>query len=299
MGGAHERVVDRVHEEEGETAVGAADDEVANIGADVAEVEKPGRAGRESRLYAHEWGAQRGRGGCDSIPGMLLESGLREALAKRGSIALVTPYSSAAPLAALLLCLSLLASAAPAPADPVDAAAQLYREGNRTAAIERIERFLLDNPKDPRGRFLRAQLLADKGDNEGAIELYTGIISEYPELAEPYNNLAVIYAKQGRYELARNYLEQAVQAFPEYSVAFENLGDVYAKLAESSYRSAAQYDKTSSGLKSKISTLTQMLPDQAPAPVFRTPLPPKPVAARKKKGGAPAPASPPPLSPVN
>lgn len=209
----------------------------------------------------------------------------------------MTPSGGAASLAALLLCLALIAPAAPARADAVDAAAQLYQEGNETAALERIEQYLMKNSNDPRGRFLKAQLLAAKGDNEGAIALYTGLIDDYPELAEPYNNLAVIYAQQGRYELARNYLEQAVQAFPEYALALENLGDVYAKLAEDSYRDAAQYDKTSSGLKSKIATLEQMLPDKTPTPVFRTPLPPKPVTSRKKKGSG-SDALPPP-SPVH
>jgi len=99
----------------------------------------------------------------------------------------------------------------------------------------------------------------------------------------------VIYAQQGRYELARNYLERAVAAFPEYSVALENLGDVYAKFSESSYRQAARYDPGNSGLQAKISALTTLLPDKAPAPVFRTPPPAKPTAGTKKKGTGTAP----------
>jgi tetratricopeptide (TPR) repeat protein len=205
----------------------------------------------------------------------------------------VTLPGSAAPLAALLLCLTFIAPV-PARADAVDDAAKLYQEGNEGPALDRIESYLVEHPKDPRGRFLKAQLLTEKGDPEQAIAIYTAIIEEYPELAEPYNNLAVIYAQQGRYELARNYLEQAVQAFPEYSVALENLGDVYVKLAEGSYRDAAQYDKSSSGLKTKLAALAQLLPDKPQAPVFRTPLPPKAVPAKKKKGTNPVAAPTPP-----
>ena len=198
----------------------------------------------------------------------------------------MTLPGSVAPLAALLLCFALLAPL-PARADAVDAAAKLYQEGDDGRALERIESYLVEHPNDPRGRFLKAQLLTEKGATDQAIVLYTSIIEEYPELAEPYNNLAVIYAQQGRYELARNYLEQAVQAFPEYSVALENLGDVYVKLAEGSYLDAARYDKSSTGLKTKLTTLAQLLPDKPQAPVFRTPLPPKPVPAKKKKAANP------------
>jgi tetratricopeptide (TPR) repeat protein len=180
-------------------------------------------------------------------------------------------------------------------ADAVDNAAKLYQEGKDADALERIESYLVEHPNDPRGRFLKAQLLSQKGATDQAIGVYTSIIEEYPELAEPYNNLAVIYAQQGRYELARRYLEQAVQAFPEYSVALENLGDVYVKLAEGAYGDAAQYDKSSSALKTKLTALGQLLPDKPQAPVFRTPLPPKVVPAKKQKGTnpvtAPAPQS--------
>lgn len=199
---------------------------------------------------------------------------------------------SAARLAALLLCFALVAPV-PARADTVDDAAKLYQEGNEAAALERIDRYLLDRPTDVRGRFLKAQLLTAQGKTDEAIVLYNGIIEEFPELAEPYNNLAVIYAQQGRYELALNYLQQAVQAFPEYSVALENLGDVHAKISEASYRQAAKYDPGNSGLQAKIATLTKLIPDKAPTPVFRTPLPPKPGAGAKKKKGsgtAPTPA---------
>ena len=195
----------------------------------------------------------------------------------------------AARRAALLLCIALLAPV-PARADAVDDAAKLYQQGNESAALERLERFLVDQPNDARGRFLKAQLLAQQGRTEEAIALYTAIIDQYPELAEPYNNLAVIYAQQGRYELARTYLEQAVQAFPEYSVALENLGDVYVKFAESSYRNAARYDPGNSALQTKISTVTKLLPDQPPTPVFRAPPPPKPVGGTKKGGSRNAPA---------
>lgn len=188
-------------------------------------------------------------------------------------------------LAAPLLCLALVCPT-PARADVVDDAAKLYQQGNASAALERIDGYLADHPTDARGRFLKAQLLASQGRADEAAALYGAISEEFPELAEPYNNLAVIYAQQGRYELARNYLERAVQAYPEYSVALENLGDLYAKFAETSYRQAARYDPSNAALQTKIATVTQLLPDKAPTPVFRAPPPPKPASGGIKKKGA-------------
>jgi tetratricopeptide (TPR) repeat protein len=215
---------------------------------------------------------------------MLLESGLRESSRNASKYSTVTPPRRAARCAALLLCLALAAPLG-VRADAVDDAAKLYQQGNAAAALEQVDRYLADHPADARGRFLKAQLLASQGKEEEAIALYTGIIDEYPELAEPYNNLAVIYAQQGRYELARNYLERAVAAFPEYSVALENLGDVYAKFAETSYRSAARYDPNNATLQTKIAELDKLLAEKKVTPVFTAPPPPKPVGGGVKKRG--------------
>ena len=57
------------------------------------------------------------------------------------------------------------------------------------------------------------------------------MLGDYPELPEPHNNLAVLYAQKGDYELARDELEAAIGAAPDYAIAYENLGDIYARLA--------------------------------------------------------------------
>jgi len=65
--------------------------------------------------------------------------------------------------------------------------------------------------------------------------VFQAILGDYPELPEPHNNLAVLYAQKGEYELARGELEAAISAAPDYAVAYENLGDVYARLAALNY----------------------------------------------------------------
>jgi tetratricopeptide (TPR) repeat protein len=73
------------------------------------------------------------------------------------------------------------------------------------------------------------------GQTEEAIATFTLLTEDYPELPEPYNNLAVIYAGQNRLDQARNALEMAVRNNPNYAVAHENLGDIYTRLAQQSY----------------------------------------------------------------
>jgi len=59
---------------------------------------------------------------------------------------------------------SFLAGLAPALADGVDDATALLRKGAPDQALARVETHLKDNPKDARGRFLRAVI----ADLEGA-----------------------------------------------------------------------------------------------------------------------------------
>ena len=65
---------------------------------------------------------------------------------------------------------------------------------------------------------------------------------DFPDLAEPYNNLAALYAAEGDYAKARATLEQALRMNPRYATAHENLGDVYAALAAQSYARALKLD---------------------------------------------------------
>jgi tetratricopeptide (TPR) repeat protein len=69
------------------------------------------------------------------------------------------------------------------------------------------------------------------------------LIADYPELPEPYNNLAVLHAQKGEYESARLALETAVRTAPDWAVAHENLGDIYARLAAAEYERAAKLDR--------------------------------------------------------
>lgn len=158
-----------------------------------------------------------------------------------------------------LACLSLLMGAAlPARADALQDASRLWRQGQPTQALDQVERFLADKPKDAQGRFLKGTILADMGRNAEAIAIFKKLSEDYPELPEPYNNLAVIYAQQKQYDKAKQALEQAIRTHPAYATAHENLGDLYSRLASQAYGKALQLDAGNTSAQSKLALIKDM-----------------------------------------
>jgi tetratricopeptide (TPR) repeat protein len=107
-------------------------------------------------------------------------------------------------------------------------------------------------------RFLRGVAQTDIGKTDEAIATFTQLIQEYPELPEPYNNLAVIYASQNQLDKARTALEMAVRNNPAYAAAHENLGDIYARLAYQSYAKAQQLEANNPAVKSKLAQVREL-----------------------------------------
>ncbi|WP_086961305.1 tetratricopeptide repeat protein [Caballeronia turbans] len=107
-----------------------------------------------------------------------------------------------------------------------------------SAALTQLDARIAANPRDVQAKFKRATVLARLNRDDEAITAFTELTQAYPELPEPYNNLAALYAKKGRYEDARAALETAVKANPGYALAYDNLGDLYLRLASESYKRA-------------------------------------------------------------
>ncbi|SAK54340.1 TPR repeat-containing protein [Caballeronia catudaia] len=107
-----------------------------------------------------------------------------------------------------------------------------------TDALTQLDARIASNPRDAQAKFKRATVLARLNRDDEAIAAFTELTQTYPELPEPYNNLAALYAKKGRYEDARAALETAVKANPGYALAYDNLGDLYLRLASESYKRA-------------------------------------------------------------
>jgi tetratricopeptide (TPR) repeat protein len=101
-------------------------------------------------------------------------------------------------------------------------------------------------------------MLTDAKRNMEAIALFQKLSDDYPDLAEPYNNLAALYAAAGDYAKARATLEQALRMNPGYATAHENLGDVYAALAAQSYARALKLDPGNLSVPPKLAIVREL-----------------------------------------
>jgi tetratricopeptide (TPR) repeat protein len=189
-------------------------------------------------------------------------------------------------LTAALLVAVLAAAQALAQVDPLQEANQLFKQGQLDRASERVDAYLKTRPKDARGRFLKGIILAEQNKPNDAIAVFTGLTQDFPELPEPYNNLAVLYASQGQYEKARASLEMAIRTHPSYATAHENLGDIYAKMASQAYDKALQLDKGNAAAQTKLNLIKDLF--------STSPRAPKAAATGKAEPAAKVAAAPPP-----
>jgi Flp pilus assembly protein TadD len=152
--------------------------------------------------------------------------------------------------------LSLLAVAAHA--DDYGDVNRLLRQGSPAEALAKADAYIAGKPRDPQMRFLRGVILTEQGRTADATLAFTQLTQDFPELPEPYNNLAALYAQQSQFERARDALETAIRLSPAYATAHENLGDVYARLAAQTYDRAQQIAPANPTIAPKLAALRQV-----------------------------------------
>ncbi len=187
----------------------------------------------------------------------------------------------------VMACCALIAFALSARADDIQDANLLFKQGHSAQALEKVNTFLASKPKDAQARFLKGLIINEQGNTGEAIKIFTSLTEDYPELPEPYNNLAVLYASQGQYEKAKVALEMAIRTHPSYATAHENLGDIYAKMASQAYDRALQLDKSNTSTQTKLALIRDLFsktprsskPAAASAVATAAPLAPAPSAA--------------------
>jgi tetratricopeptide (TPR) repeat protein len=157
-----------------------------------------------------------------------------------------------------LITLALLCAVSSAQPNEYAEVSQLLRTGQLAQAQAKADQYLAAKPRDPQMRFIKGVILRDAGKTTEAIAAFTKLTEDYPELPEPYNNLAVIYASQNQYDKARSALEMAIRTNPSYATAHENLGDVYAKLASQAYNKALQLDAGNTGVQPKLTLIREV-----------------------------------------
>lgn len=160
--------------------------------------------------------------------------------------------------------LAALLSVPAAHADDYADVNRLTSAGQLAQALAKADAYLAAKPRDPQMHFLKGVIQTQAGKPDEAIATFTQLSGDYPELPEPYNNLAVLHAGQGQLDKARAALEMAIRINPAYAIAHENLGDVYARLASQSYSRALQLDTGNPGLRPKLALVRQLLEPRRP-----------------------------------
>jgi ketosteroid isomerase-like protein len=161
-----------------------------------------------------------------------------------------------------ILTISVLSSALFSPlvfADNVTDINTLIRNGQFSEALTKVDAALIQTPRDKQLRFMKGVILTEENKPTEAIGVFTKLTEDFPELPEPYNNLAVLFAASGQYDKARASLEMAIRTNPTYSTAHENLGDVYAKLASQAYDKALQLDSGNTTAKTKLTMVRTLV----------------------------------------
>lgn len=150
-------------------------------------------------------------------------------------------------------------------ADELARVRSLQAAGQLDQALRDVRNLIEHRPNDPQYRLTEARILQQQHQDQQAIDVLSRLTEKYPELPEPYNNLAVLYAAQGRYELARQELQMALRANPAYATASANLGDVYRQLACRAYRQALQGDGDAAAQAHARGSLQALACDASPA----------------------------------
>lgn len=83
---------------------------------------------------------------------------------------------------------------------------------------------------------------ASTSDMNKEIKRYQLLIQKNPDSLVYYNNLAVLYARNGELESARKTLQQGLNAQQEVSTLYNNLNTIFLEMSREDYASALRLD---------------------------------------------------------
>jgi tetratricopeptide (TPR) repeat protein len=135
----------------------------------------------------------------------------------------------------------------------------LINEGKFKEALKSTDEQLLRNSSDIKLQFMKGLVLTRLDRYSDAEAIFIQLTKDNPELPEPFNNLAVVYAAQGKYTEASEALKNAINTHPSYATAHENLGDIYAKMASRAYNQALELDTSNTTAREKLSLVNELI----------------------------------------
>lgn len=99
--------------------------------------------------------------------------------------------------------------------------------------------------------FLKGRALSLLGQHQQAIALYQGMTQQFPELPEPWNNLAAEYVREGNIDMAHDALNMALGINPKFAMAQNNMAKVLLMQAHQAYLKAAQLGAGGASLRAR------------------------------------------------
>jgi tetratricopeptide (TPR) repeat protein len=136
---------------------------------------------------------------------------------------------------------------------------RLINQGEYKEALKLAEVQLAENKSDIKLQFMKGLVLTRLDRYRDAEQVFIQLTTDNPELPEPFNNLAVVYAAQGKYREAEEALKSAINTHPSYATAHENLGDIYAKMASRAYNQALELDTSNQAAREKLSLVNDLI----------------------------------------
>ena len=142
-----------------------------------------------------------------------------------------------------LLALCTLAAVLSAPAasieEPLERVVALAVEDRLAEARRALDPLLARDADHPLLRLLDGALHAQEGRVTVAIEIFDRLRRDHPEMAEPWDNLAVLYAAEGHVDEAREALLAALERRPS-AAGHADLSEIQAKLARRAWQRARE-----------------------------------------------------------
>jgi len=160
---------------------------------------------------------------------------------------------------ACVLLLVAAAAAASAQADSLGEVRALLARGEYAAALQRAEAAVAAKPDDAQARFVLGVALMDMGRDAQALVIFTELSQTYPELPDPMNNLALLQARAGQLESARQSLEVALRNDSAHRTARINLGQVHLMLAAQAWAQALAVMPGDTSLLQKLQGVRALL----------------------------------------
>ncbi|WP_066421876.1 tetratricopeptide repeat protein [Bordetella ansorpii] len=154
----------------------------------------------------------------------------------------------------------------PAPSQVTDRIEQLLTKGQTADALALIEKRQAERDRqgtrgtDVQLMFQHARALSALGRAQESIDVYTDMTTRFPELPEPWNNLAALYAARGELDRAQDALNMALRADPTYADARANMGELQLLMALRTYRQAG--GQGAPGAKDKAQEIENLLKEK-------------------------------------